>query len=332
MKPVFIIAEIGSIHDGSYGNAIKAVELAQFVGADAVKFQTHLAEHETIKNAPNPSYFKGEPRFDYFKRTAFSLGQWKGIKGHCDELGIGFISSPFSAEAVALLEDVGLSTYKIPSGEVTNVAMLAAVAKTGRPVILSSGMSNWLELDQAVKVLKDGGMNEFSVLQCSSAYPCPPEWVGLNIIKDIKARYSCIAGFSDHTSSNYAAFAAVTLGAEIIEKHLTFSKHMYGSDASLAAEPDQFQELVSGIRTIEALLNDPVDKDNLSPYGEMKKVFEKSVVAAKDIKKGSVITAAMLGIKKPGTGMPAAEINNIVGKKAARDIDEDTILSHVDFN
>lgn len=331
MKKTFVIAEIGSMHDGSFGNATKAVELAQHIGADAVKFQTHLAQYETVKNAPNPSYFKGEPRYDYFKRTAFSTTQWKELKAFCDELAITFISSPFSKEAVDLLEDVGVQKYKIPSGEVTNIELLEAAANTGKPIILSSGMSNWEELDNAVQVLQRGDVQELTVLQCSSAYPCPIERVGLNIIKEIKHRYGCIAGFSDHTSTNYAAFAAVSLGAEVIEKHLTFSKHMYGSDAPLAAEPDQFREMIEGIRTIEKILAHPVDKDDLTPYSDMKKVFEKSIVANENIEKNSIITASMLGVKKPGTGLPPNKLSSIIGKRAKRKIKKDTLLSLSDY-
>jgi len=320
---VFIIAEIGSIYDGSFGNALKAIELAKTVGADAVKFQTHLAEYETVKNAPMPSYFKGEARYDYFRRTAFSFDQWKALKNHCNDLRIEFISSPFSTEAVSLLEDVGICCYKIASGEVTNVDMLAAIAKTGKPVILSSGMSNWSELDLAVSVLREYGCVDLSVLQCSSAYPCPLSQVGLNVIHEIKTRYRCKVGFSDHTETNYAAFAAVALGAEIIEKHLTFSKYMYGSDAPLAAEPSQFFDLVSGVRAVLDIMSHPVDKDQLKPYHEMKQVFEKSIVASVTLKKGDTLQKYMIALKKPGGGLPASEISTIIGRQLVRDLGAD---------
>jgi len=321
--PVLIIAEIGSIHDGSFGNALKAIELAKLVGTDAVKFQTHLAEHETVKDAPMPSYFKGEPRYDYFQRTAFSLKQWKYLKAHCNEFDIEFISSPFSCEAIDLLEEVGVSQYKIPSGEVNNIELLAAAAKTGKPVILSSGMSNWKELDQAVEVLFAAGVSKYSVLQCSSAYPCPMDQVGLNVIQEMEKRYECNVGFSDHTETNYAAFAAVASGARIIEKHLTFSKYMYGSDALLAAEPDQFAEMVRGVRAITEMMAHPVDKNDLTPYSEMKKVFEKSIVAITPLKKGQVLQRDMVGLKKPGDGLQASNLESVIGKRIVRDIEVD---------
>jgi N,N'-diacetyllegionaminate synthase len=167
-----IIAEIGSVHDGSFGNAIKLVEAAAACGADTVKFQTHIAEAETLADAPMPSYFTGEPRMAYFRRTGFSPDRWRQLRAACERCGVSFLSSPFSLEAVDLLQDVGVAAYKIPSGEVSNLPLLEKIATTRKPVLLSSGMSNWSELDAAVAALRPGG--PITVLQCSSAYPCPP--------------------------------------------------------------------------------------------------------------------------------------------------------------
>ena len=150
----FIIAEVGSSHDGSFGNAQKLVELAAQCGADAVKFQTHIAAAETLREAPMPPYFKGEPRYDYFERTAFTRQQWQMLKSHCEASAIEFLSSPFSIEAVELLESIGVARYKVPSGEVTNLPLLEAIAETGKLVLLSSGMSSWSELDEAVSVIR----------------------------------------------------------------------------------------------------------------------------------------------------------------------------------
>ena len=186
MKPVKLIAEIGSVHDGSFGNAVKLIDAAAACGAHAVKFQTHIAAAETLRNAPNPPYFKGEPRFEYFTRTGFSLPQWKELAAACGRAKVEFLSSPFSLEAVDLLEEVGVGSYKIPSGEVTNIPLLKKIATTKKPVLLSSGMSDWAELDAAVAALRGGG--PVTVLQCSSAYPCPPEQVGLNVmVRDARA-------------------------------------------------------------------------------------------------------------------------------------------------
>jgi N,N'-diacetyllegionaminate synthase len=307
-----IIAEIGSVHDGSLGNAIKAIELAALCGADVVKFQTHIAEAETLEDAPAPYYFQGESRFHYFKRTGFTVEQWKKIKEACVANNVSFLSSPFSLEAVDLLEEVGVDTYKIPSGEVSNIPMLEKIANLGKKVIVSSGMSNWAELDEAVAVFK--GKCELSIMQCSSAYPCPPSQVGLNIIPEMKERWGLPVGFSDHTLGCAASFAAATLGAVVIEKHLTFSKYMYGSDAKNSMEPIEFTNFINGLHEIWEILDHPVNKDDTAPYMEMKRIFEKSIVTAYPIEANTILEISHLAFKKPGDGIPAAQYKRILGK------------------
>ncbi len=328
---VFIIAEVGSVHDGSFGNAKKLIEAAAECGVDAVKFQTHISEAETLPDAPMPPYFKGEPRFEYFKRTGFSLEQWKELKAHCDANEVVFLASPFSEEAVDLLELVGVPKYKIPSGEVTNLPMLEKIARIGKPVILSSGMSAWDELDRAVRVIQKHNQ-QLTVLQCTSEYPCPYEQVGLNVMLEMAALYQVPVGLSDHTLTNYAIFAAVTLGAVVIEKHLTFSRKMYGSDAAHSLEPAEMADLVQGVRAIEAIMANPVEKDQVEPYTEMKRIFEKSLVAQTDIPAGEVLTRAMVAIKKPGTGISAARLDEFLGKKVRNRISVGTMLAEKDFS
>ncbi|RXZ33748.1 N-acetylneuraminate synthase [Oxalobacteraceae bacterium CAVE-383] len=327
---VYVIAEVGSVHDGSFGNAQRLIDLAIECGADAVKFQTHLPAAETLKDAPMPSYFKGEPRFEYFARTGFTLDQWKRLAKQASDVGIEFMSSPFSVEAVAMLEEIGISRYKIPSGEVTNLPMLETIAKTGKPVLLSSGMSSWTELDAAVATILRYH-DRLSVMQCTSAYPCPPERVGLNVLAEMHTRWNLPVGYSDHSMENNACLAAVALGATVVEKHLTFSRAMYGSDARHSAEPPQFSALVKGIREISEILANPVDKNDLRDFHEMKEIFEKSVVTVCPISAGTVITADMLGIKKPGTGIPAARILEVIGRIAHVDIAADKLISETDL-
>jgi N,N'-diacetyllegionaminate synthase len=318
---VTIIAEIGSVHDGSLGNALKAVEVCRGCGADIVKFQTHIPEAETLRDAPMPLYFKGEPRFEYFQRTAFSPEQWGEIRTHCKRLGIGFLSSPFSMEAVDLLEEVGVSSYKIPSGEVNNIPLLERVSETGKAVYLSSGMSNWAELDLAVETL--GGSSELTILQCSSMYPCPPEQVGLNAMLTMAERYNLPVGLSDHTLGLAASISAVALGATVIEKHFTFSKLMYGSDAKHSLEPNQFKIFCEYLRETACIIANPVDKDDLTNYKEMKCVFEKSIVTARRIEAGSKIKLSDLNFKKPGDGIPAAKYRELVGRYTVVDLPAD---------
>jgi N,N'-diacetyllegionaminate synthase len=318
---ITIIAEIGSVHDGSFGNALKLTEAAAACGADAVKFQTHIAEAETLRNAPAPTYFSDEPRFDYFSRTAFTRDQWRKLAAHCASLGVTFLSSPFSLDAVDLLEDVGVAAYKIPSGEVTNTPLLEHVAATGRPVYLSSGMSGWAELDTAVEALRSGG--PLTVLQCTSAYPCPPERVGLNVLAEMAARWGLPVGYSDHTEGIAAGIAAAALGASVIEKHFTFSRLMYGSDAANATEPEQFALYCKSIKAVATMLASRVDKNDVSFYSDMKRIFEKSIVAAFPLGAGTVLERAHFAFKKPGDGIPAAQWKMLVGRKLIRDVPAD---------
>lgn len=323
---VFVIAEAGMNHDGSLGNAIRMAEVAAEAGADAVKFQLHDAAAETVRDAPPPPYFTHESRWDYFQRTSFTDEQWRALKEACDRAGIEFLCSAFSLEALERLEALGVSRHKIGSGEVANTELVRAAAATGKPVLLSSGMSSWSELDAAVETAGA----EVTVLQATSAYPTPPERVGLNLLGELRERYRRPVGLSDHTLGPYAAFAAVALGASAVEKHFTLSREMYGPDAALGLEPYELGELVDGIRDIERMLASPVDKDDLEPFAEMKQVFEKSVVAASDIPAGTVIERGMLAAKKPGTGIPARRLPELVGRRTRAHIPADALLAEDD--
>lgn len=325
----WIIGEVGSVHDGSFGNACKMIELAAKCGANVVKFQTHIAEAETLENAPAPSYFKAEPRFAYFKRTAFSREQWRELAAVARAQNLLFMSSPFAIEAVDQLEETGIDIYKIASGEVTNLPLLERVAKTGKPVVLSSGMSNWAELDRAVEVLR--GSSDLTVMQCTSAYPCPPERAGINVLSEIAARYRVPTGLSDHTQGIAAAVASIVLGASVIEKHFTFSRYMYGSDAQFAAEPDELRRYCSELRDAWKMLDHPVDKSDVTAFREMKQVFEKSIVTAVAVQRGQTLSRDMLAFKKPGTGIRADRVADVVGKRAARDMPKDHMLADEDF-
>jgi N,N'-diacetyllegionaminate synthase len=325
---VYVIAEAGMNHDGSLGNAIRMVEVAAEAGADAVKFQLHDAAAESTRDAPSPPYFQHETRWEYFQRTAFTDDQWRTLREACDRAGIEFVCAPFSLEALERLEGIGVARYKIGSGEVTNLALIGAAAATGKPVLVSSGMSTWEELDAAVEAAGENA----SVLQCTSAYPTPPERVGLNLLAELRERYRKPVGFSDHSLGPYAAFAAVALGATIVEKHFTLSKEMYGPDASLALEPHELDELVDGIREISDILEAPVDKDaEAQALAEMKQIFEKSVVSSREIPAGAVISREMVAAKKPGTGIPARRLDEVVGLRARHTIAADTVLTEDDL-
>ena len=327
---VFVVAEAGLLHDGSLGNAIRMAEVAAAAGADAIKFQLHDPAAEMVRDAPSPTHFSAESRWAYFERTAFTDEQWARLKESCEAAKIEFLCSAFSVEALERLERIGVRRHKIPSGEVTNLELVRRAAEA-RPVILSSGMSSTAELDAAVGEA-GSRQSDVTILQCTSQYPCPPERAGLNVLAELRERYGKPVGFSDHTVGPYAAFAAVALGAVAIEKHFTLSKEMYGSDARFAAEPHELRELVEGIRAIEKMIASPVDKDDLETLRGVKEVYEKSVVSAVDIPAGTEIAREALRVKKPGTGIPAARLHEVVGRRARTDIAADQVLSRSDVD
>ncbi|MES2559959.1 MAG: N-acetylneuraminate synthase family protein [Bacteroidota bacterium] len=317
MKPVTIIAEIAQAHEGSLGIAHSYIDALAACGVDAVKFQTHIAKAESssFEQFRIPFSYEDTSRFDYWKRMEFTPEQWAGIKQHCDDKGVEFMSSPFSVAAVSLLENIGVKKYKIGSGELTNYLMLDAIAKTGKPIILSSGMSDWKELDETLQFLRPYG-NTLSIMQCTTAYPTTPEQWGLASMSKMKERYQLPVGFSDHSGDIIAPLAAVTLGAEIIEFHTVFDKAMFGPDAKSSLTINQIQQLVRGIRELtKAFGNDP-GKENTTQFDELKILFGKSLALNKQLEAGYTLTLADLESKKPGDkGIPAKAYASVIGKK-----------------
>lgn len=317
-KP-YLIAEIAQAHDGSLGILHSYIDAVAKTGVQAIKFQMHIAEAESSIHEPFRVKFSKEDatRYDYWKRMEFTLEQWKEIKTHCDEAGLDFICSPFSNMAVDWLEEVGVHTYKIGSGEVNNLLLLEKIAQTGKPIIISSGMSSFAELDVTVDFLRSKNAN-FSILQCTTAYPTQPEQYGLNVIAELKERYNVPIGFSDHSSWVSTGVAAVTLGAEILEFHVVFHKEMFGPDASSSLNLMQTKLLVEAVNRIHIAQNNPIEKNNNENFRELKSIFEKSLAINKDLPKGHTITFADLESKKPsGFGISAKEFKNVIGKKLA---------------
>jgi sialic acid synthase SpsE len=333
MTSVQIIAEIGNTHEGSVGLAKCFITSAAHCGVDAVKFQVHIFDEESLPNAPNPPYFKDETREEYFNRTAFTVDQWKQLRDHCEAEGVEFLASPFSEAAVDLLEDVGVASYKIPSGEVTNLPLLEKIATLNKPVLLSSGMSSWNELDAAFATLKDNGCKNIIVLQCTSAYPCPPEKAGLNVLDEMAQRYKVPVGFSDHTFGSAIPIAAVLKGAVVIEKHFTLSQDMYGSDAKHSTLPEAFKQLVDDIRAIETAFAHPIDKDaEAAQLTTMKETFEKSIVTARNLPQGHTLKKEDLSFKKPGIYIPVNQLDAVLGKTTTEAIKANTPLQFDQLN
>ena len=317
-QSTYLIAEIGQAHDGSLGILHSYIDAVAETGVDAIKFQTHIAAAESSMAEPFRINFSYEDatRFDYWKRMSFTKEQWVGIKKHCEEKGLEFLSSPFSQAAVDLLEDIKITKYKIGSGEVTNFLMLEKIARTGKPIILSSGMCSYQELDAAVKFIEQFG-NELSILQCTTSYPTPAERIGLNVIGEMKKRYpNHQIGLSEHTANIATGIAAVTLGAEVLEFHAVFDKRIFGPDTSSSLTIDEVTELVRAIRFLEKAIQHPIDKNDLNPYLDLKKIFEKTLAVNKDLPEGHEITFDDLEAKKPAQqGISANEFKNIIGKK-----------------
>jgi N,N'-diacetyllegionaminate synthase len=332
-QPVFIIGEIAQAHDGSLGTAHAYIDAIANIGADAVKFQTHIAEAESSSRDQwrvNFSY-QDKTRFNYWKRMEFTGEQWKGLKKHAEEKGLIFLSSPFSSEAVELLERIGISAWKVASGEVNNKFLLDHIARTRLPVLLSSGMSDLKEIDNAVGILNKKKI-DFAVLQCTSIYPCPPEKAGINLIPFFKERYGCPIGLSDHTGKIYSALAAVAVGASIIESHIVLSRECFGPDVSSSLTTAEFKDMVEGSAYIRKMFLSPVDK-NLAYKDtlKVKKLFNKSIVYKKSLRKGEVLKESHLALVKPGTGITPDKIERFIGKMMVKDVSKGDLLKIEDL-
>jgi N-acetylneuraminate synthase len=264
----YCIAEIGQAHEGSLGILYSYIDALALTGVDAVKFQMHIAEAESSEQEPFRVAFSKEDktRFDYWKRMGFTLEQWRGIKNYCESLNLDFICSPFSNLAVDWLQEIGVRQYKIGSGEVTNFLILEKIARTGKPVILSSGMSSYKELDKTVAFLKERKV-DVSILQCTTSYPTQPNQYGLNVIQELKTRYNVPVGFSDHSAKIETCIAATALGASMLEFHVVFDRQLFGPDAKSSLTISETKDLVAAVKNIATALSNPIDKNNNTEIG-----------------------------------------------------------------
>lgn len=329
----YIIAEIGQAHEGSLGILHSYIDAVAGTGVQAIKFQMHLAEAESSSYEPFRVKFSYEDktRYDYWKRMEFTLVQWKEIKTHCEEVGLDFICSPFSNLAVDWLEEIGVKYYKIGSGEVINLLLLEKIAKTKKPVIISSGMSSFLELDKTVSFLKERNV-DFSILQCTTSYPTQPEQFGFNVIKELKERYQVTVGFSDHSAKIATNIAAVALGAEILEFHVVFDRKMFGPDTKSSLTIDEVSQLVKDVNATYKAIQNPINKNNNEQFSELKSIFEKSLAINKDLPKGHFITFEDLEAKKPkGYGIDALKFQDIIGMKLTNDMKQWDFINENDL-
>lgn len=331
-KKVIIIAEAGVNHNGSYELAIKMVDEAKRAGADYVKFQTAKPELVISTFAPKAEYQKvttgtAESQLEMCKAIHLPLTDYKPLKEYCDKVGIGFMSTPFDLVSIDVLEPLDMDYYKIPSGEITNLPYLRKIASKHRPVILSTGMCEVEEVEAALQVLEQGGVkrSDIIVLHCNTEYPTPMADVNLRAMDDLRRSLGVEVGYSDHTKGIEVPIAAVALGATVIEKHFTLDKTMEGPDHKASLEPDELKAMVDAIRNIEQALGDghkhvsPSERKNMD-------IARKSIVAARDIRKGEVLTEENITTKRPGNGISPMRWDSVIGTTAIRDFGYDELI------
>jgi N-acetylneuraminate synthase len=328
-----IIGEVAQAHDGSLGMAHAFIDAIANAGADAVKFQTHIAEAESTRDEQWRIRFSPQDttRYDYWKRMEFTEKQWRGLKAHADERGLIFLSSAFSNEAVDLLARVGVAAWKVASGEVNNWQLLERMASTRLPILLSTGMSPLGEIDAAVERIQSHRL-PLVVLQCTSAYPCPPERLGLNLISEFRHRYGCPVGLSDHSGTIFPGVAAAAAGIEVLEVHVTLSREMFGPDVPASVTTDELRQLVQGVRFVETMMSQPVDKDEMAnDLVPLRSIFTKSIVARVDLPAGTVLREEHLTTKKPSDGIPPDRFPDVLNRRLKRGLSADMQLHEDDL-
>lgn len=332
MRSTFIIAEAGVNHNGSIELAFKLIDAANEADVDAVKFQSFKADKLVSSKAEKADYQKqttrsSETQFEMVKKLELSLEDHKRLIEYCNETGIQFLSSPFDLDSIDLLNELGLEIFKIPSGEIINLPYLRKIGKLNKNVILSTGMSDLGEIEEALDVLTESGtdINKITVLHCNTEYPTPFEDVNLKAMLTIKNCFGVRVGYSDHTPDIEVPIAAVSLGAEIVEKHFTLDRSMEGPDHKASLEPDELKNMVSAIRNIEKALGNGIKKPSKSEL-KNKPIARKSLVAVKEIKKGELFTEENIGIKRPGNGISPMRWDEVIGKKASKNFDIDDLI------
>ena len=333
--PALIVAEVAQAHDGSLGAAHAFIDLAADCGADAIKFQTHIAGAESTLDEPFRVNFSYEDttRYGYWKRMEFAADDWAGLASHARETGLLFLSSAFSVEAVALLEALAMPAWKIASGEVGHRALVGAMLATGKPLLLSSGMSTYAELTETVRYVVDAAhRSPLAILQCTTRYPTPLEEVGLNVLHELRRRFDVPVGLSDHSADVLPPITAMALGASLIEVHMALDRHMFGPDTVASLLPAQLTELCRARDAIHTLLTHPVDKDALAGAFEgTASLFTRSLALKEAQKAGTVLSAGMVTLKKPGSGLREAELPTYLGRSLARNVGADRLLRPDDF-
>jgi N,N'-diacetyllegionaminate synthase len=330
-EPCFVIAEAGVNHNGDIRLAKKLVDVAKEAGADAVKFQTFKAESVVTRKAPKAKYQKQttgyvESQYEMIRKVELSAGNFAEVARHAQKKRIMFLSTPFDNESVDLLDGLGVPAFKIASGEITNFPLIRYIAKKGKPVILSTGMSTLREIAEALQVIRSEGIRDIVLLHCVTAYPAKVEDVNLKAMETLRREFKLPVGLSDHTLGITIPIAAVALGACVIEKHFTLDKSLPGPDHRASLEPEELKQMIKAVREAEEAVGDgkkvPIEEEK-----QIQKVARRSIVARVSIPKGTIITEAMLDIKRPGTGIEPKHMSEVINAVARCRIEQDELLT-----
>jgi len=330
MSKTVIIAEAGVNHNGDVKLAKKLIDVAKNAGVDVVKFQTFKAECLVSNSAQKADYQKQatdkfESQLEMLKKLELAFDDFKELKKYCEEKELLFLSTPFDLESIDFLESLEMPLYKVPSGEITNLPYLVKIASTGKPVIMSTGMSDMEEVGSALEVLRNNGAGTITLLHCNTQYPTPFKDANIKAMLTLKERFGLAVGYSDHTLGIEAPIAAVALGATVIEKHFTLDKSMAGPDHKASLDPQELKAMVTAIRNIEVALGDGIKQPSDSETPN-KAVARKSIVAKCTIVKGELFTEDNLTVKRPGNGISPMKWFEVLGKSAAHDFCEDELI------
>lgn len=323
----FIIAEIGVNHNGDVKTAEKLIDKACECGVDCVKFQTFRSENLVSKKAKKADYQientgNDDSQLSMLKKLELDFSDFSALKNYCDNKGIMFLSTPFDNESIDFLSTLDMPVWKIPSGEITDYPYLKKLAQTGKQIILSTGMCTLNEVADAIKVLKENGSKDITILHCTTEYPTPYNEVNLNAIKTLQNEFGLPVGYSDHTRGTVIPVAAVALGVTVIEKHFTLDRNMSGPDHRASCEPHEMKQMVEAIRNIEAAMGDGIKVPSESEIKNIE-IVRKSIVAARDISKGEMLSTNNLAVKRPADGISPMLWEEVLGKKAKCDFCKD---------
>lgn len=329
--PCLIIAEIGVNHNGDPGLAREMVDVAADAGVDAVKFQTYVTERLVTQSAYKARYQRERTgtlpsQFEMLKNLELPINALTHLQQYCAVRGVGFLSTPYDVSSIELLDEMDVGAFKVASTDTNNIPFLRTIARTGRPVILSTGMSQLADVEAAVRALRDdGGGDQFALLHCVSEYPAPVGELNLRAMATLRKAFRCVVGFSDHTAGIGAAPWAVAMGAQIVEKHFTLDRQLQGPDHRSSVEPDELQELVNTIRAVESAMGDGVKRPTPSEEANIV-AMRKSVVVRHRVAAGQTLKRDDLACKRPGSGLPPIWLDRFVGRIAARDLQADELL------